>query len=904
MDPLAMAGSFLCVELGKFSVADFVISKAADIGTGKLWREIKKRFCFDKESVEASLYDAVEASVRRYSELNDRDEIAPACEMLYAVWIVDGRLSEEQVKKALGQVNSRYIAKRNVKLWYSMFYEEVAKKEMLYRWFVLQTTRGLGNQKSKNEEVLEQMKEILGQPLRKGGEDQEKRLDYEEQIKAQIQRPILGEPFCLRDIYVSLHGKNRKRNVLQPEKAAIVDTTSYIWKWFQKQDSRLLFLYGEPGSGKSSIVKMTAATIAASGKMDGMVVFIDLHKLAFSDKEPALKVVVSYVEAHSPWFFEKARKETRLLVLDGLDEIKYKVYENASELVRQLDSCDWEFPYKIIVSGRTQIILKSMEDIRCEELEVLPLYLDEDDIYGLESRADDPEELLKEDLRQEYWNTLMQCFGIQQEMPVLNRRFDELSKSPLLLFLMVWTTKYAGIQFSELKNAAELYENIFRYIYTREYNRASQDEIYFKSREYLEYQQMLRDLGACAFRNNSRSISISAIYEYCTKMGREEVCQRWIQKHKEDNPSKLVLFFFLREIHHEMDWNESEIEFIHKTFYEYLAAVAIIEFLYKRIEDTDSNDFLPLMVFLLSKNVLGGEIPSFIGEIIENESLEIDGERITVENFGRCLSDMVTCGFNVDYPFAIGKEAEYGNRVYVQSYSEMMQAAEIYENNMKILLETVTGMEAEESNAVIDLSAAEFQKVKILWWKFDGCLLEEAHLEESYLSGASFQYCNLRGAVVLNAVADRTSFCHADLSDADFSGSQMAAANFTEAIVKNTDFELTGLEGAYFCDTILEGTKFASADLTAANFDNTVLRGADFHGTDLTRADFSNAILENAAWENCIMEGTILYGVKLSRFDLDNPEIIEMLAEADLSGADWTDVTEEQRRMLLREEED
>ena len=29
-----------------------------------------------------------------------------------------------------------------------------------------------------------------------------------------------------------------------------------------------------------------------------------------------------------------------------------------------------------------------------------------------------------------------------------------------------------------------------------------------------------------------------------------------------------------------------------------------------------------------------------------------------------------------------------------------------------------------------------------------------------------------------------------------------------------------------------------------------------------------------------------------------------MLAEADLSGADWTDVTEEQRRMLLREEED
>ena len=63
-----------------------------------------------------SLYDAIEASVCKYSEMNDKDEIAPACELLYATWIVEGKLSEEQVKKALTHVNSRYIAKRNIKL--------------------------------------------------------------------------------------------------------------------------------------------------------------------------------------------------------------------------------------------------------------------------------------------------------------------------------------------------------------------------------------------------------------------------------------------------------------------------------------------------------------------------------------------------------------------------------------------------------------------------------------------------------------------------------------------------------------------------------------------------------------------------------------------------------------------
>ena len=51
------------------------------------------------------------------------------------------------------------------------------------------------------------------------------------------------------------------------------------------------------------------------------------------------------------------------------------------------------------------------------------------------------------------------------------------------------------------------------------------------------------------------------------------------------------------------------------------------------------------------------------------------------------------------------------------------------------------------------------------------------------------------------------------------------------------------------------------------------------------------------------MEGTLLYGVKLSQFDLNNPEIIEMLSEADLSGADWTGVTEGQKQMLLGKED-
>ena len=306
MEPIALVRTFLCVELGTFSVADYVISKTLDIGTGKLWPEIKKRFTRDRETVESLLYDAIETSVRKYSELNDRDHIAQACEMIYATWIVEGSLSQEQVKKALAQVNSRYIAQRNIQLWYSLFYQEIAKNELLYRWFTLHTANGQGTDKSRNDKVLVQMKEILEGPQKASYiKQQEKRTEYERQLREQVLQPVLGERFCLRDIYVSLHGKRGKRNTPQKEKKVIVDITSYIWDWFQRKDDSLLFLYGEPGSGKSSVVKMAAATIAASVEMEGMVTFIDLHRLAFSDKESALKVVEAYIQHNFPWFFDE-----------------------------------------------------------------------------------------------------------------------------------------------------------------------------------------------------------------------------------------------------------------------------------------------------------------------------------------------------------------------------------------------------------------------------------------------------------------------------------------------------------------------------------------------------------------------------------------------------------------------
>lgn len=346
-------GAILCVEIGKFSIANYMINKAADIGTGKLWGEIKKRF--DREiSIEAKLYNAIEASVAEYYDTvrENTECIAPACEKIYGAWIIEGRLSKSQVDETFvsisgtGEFNYLNFG-RNPNKWYDIFYKKIVEDDELYKWFSVRVSQECNNQVGKNQETLKQINKILEEHsyelenikvlLNESSNVQEKirekRIKYEEQMIKRIHCPIFEETCSLRDIYISLMGKCKKRNVLKKESGQIVDTTSYVWEWFQENYLQMLFLYGEPGSGKSSLVKMIAATIASSSEMNGMVVFIDLHRLAFSGTEMPLKIVETYIKEHTPWFFDENNNEKRLLILDGLDEIKYNVYENALNLV-------------------------------------------------------------------------------------------------------------------------------------------------------------------------------------------------------------------------------------------------------------------------------------------------------------------------------------------------------------------------------------------------------------------------------------------------------------------------------------------------------------------------------------------------------------------------------------------
>ena len=421
---------------------------------------------------------------------------------------------------------------------------------------------------------------------------------------------------------------------------------------------------------------------------------------------------------------------------------------------------------------------------------------------------------------------------------------------------------------------------------------------------------MLAHLGGCAYRNNSRSVSANTIYEYCTVMDDKKLCENWIKLHQDNNPSKLVLLFFLRENYKNgnaskgtIDEQNTEIEFMHKTFYEYLAAIEIIRLMYEYTKSDDYDKKLKQVFYMFSKNRVDDVIADFIKEIILNENLMFGDEVITLAKYDSILSEIVSSAYNVNYPVMI-RTGDLSQYIYVRNYQNLKNIVLTYEKSISELIKVTTNfidISGNDNICKLQLENMEWDDVNIALWVLDYCNMSGSHMENAILSGASFKYSDMQDAVLMMVMADRTDFSNATLDGTDFTNAYLAVANFSDVEMKETVFDITNIEGGYFNDSILTDVSFAGADLTAANFDHAVLKRVDFRSADLTRADMTGVTIIDCKWEACIMEDSILADVDISSFNLEDEAIVKMLAQADLSDAIWDNVTEEQERRLFEE---
>jgi len=373
---------------------------------------------------------------------------------------------------------------------------------------------------------------------------------YKSELLSLTKEKFFDDIGSIDEVFIDLNALYKSSNGCKK----ICNIESELISWSLSSTTGMVVVEGEPGSGKSTILKKVAKELISIGKP---VIYINLYKLPFSLRNDCLRTLEEYLKKFA-WYdiLNIDSNEETIYILDGLDEIKYDVWDNAKNLTQQLSLSQLCDKQKVILSGRIKIIDYCAEELdKFDKFTLLPLvYEDIDSDKTI-------------DKREELWFKLQNTFKIKITIGELTSKehLEELSSNPLLLFLLAWTFSNSPESIERINNSVQLYRQILKCIYERKYNRPSND--YAGSlKEYESYFRILSAIGASAWQHNSREISIQQIKKYCFDMGSMREFENWFEDENNLQTSKLFLLFFAHESHKE---NTSSFVFLHKSFYEF-----------------------------------------------------------------------------------------------------------------------------------------------------------------------------------------------------------------------------------------------------------------------------------------------------------------------------------------------
>lgn len=214
-------------EIAGFTVGGYLAEKAADVGTGKIWEELKKKIGDKTDTFEFRLYEVIEETVNDYfGGAIGRDISAAICERFYDVWCREGYLTPERIDRILRQY-SEYAKHDDILEWYRSFQIQVAKDDILYSMFVVNNMQLFQELQKKQVEKLDHILDLLLKCCVK----------CEEQDKTQY-------PVYLSDIATDIDTFYISRSSLENQ----------IWNDIVLS-GRSILLYGIGGIGKTEVAK-------------------------------------------------------------------------------------------------------------------------------------------------------------------------------------------------------------------------------------------------------------------------------------------------------------------------------------------------------------------------------------------------------------------------------------------------------------------------------------------------------------------------------------------------------------------------------------------------------------------------------------------------------------------------
>lgn len=414
--------------------------------------------------------------------------------------------------------------------------------------------------------------------------------------------PTIEEAFIPQSFKTLIYkGSERLEN--KEEWAALPDENDQAEFWaryFNDPDSEenLLLILGEPGIGKSLLTKVLAAQV---GSLEQPIINVPLRKADTEKKVEGLicNQINADGDAAAPFntlkaFTEHLTKQPLTVIFDGYDELQQATGRVYHEFLEDLASFQHECrgnqrPVRIIVTSRANLIDKANIPVNTVVMQLNEFEQDRKEKWiGIWNDAN------RESFKLAGINGFV--------LPENSREIDELSGQPLLLLMLALydadiSGKKNALSSNKSITRTELYDELIRRFIRRELekgNRSGEAEyrtLDSRKQKNMEEKEMKR-LGVAAlgmFMRGKLSITVEELRNDLKLMKAD--LNKIPESEKEmlkDEEAFFGSFYFIHDPRPkesaEERYKNSSFEFLHKTFYEFLAADIVLRTVSTRIK--------------------------------------------------------------------------------------------------------------------------------------------------------------------------------------------------------------------------------------------------------------------------------------------------------------------------------
>lgn len=546
-----------------------------------------------------------------------------------------------------------------------------------------------------------------------------------------------------------------------------------IEKFIKYDKTSTMLITGVPGIGKSTIISW----IANKYKDFDNIIVLRFRDWEHEELEKGLlKSICILLEC------KKRDLERKIVVLDGFDEMKsLDIREN---IVYQFLSDIKDFEnFKCIITSRLSYIkpyyFHVILELRVFDIEKIKIFC----------KKITRHELINEE-------------KIESNLDVLG--------IPVILYMAIMS----NVDISENPTKPELYNRIFAE------EGGIFDKFYCDGIGYDSGTQILRNIKNIKQYLKFLSETAFKMFEKRTLILPSEECQ--IPELEMERKKISILEFPIRYLFENSD---SNIEFIHRSIYEYFVAEKIIGSIKKALEISE-NELASVFGEMFSKEILSSEIIEFLRYKIQENGLCEKFYGIN-KTFQLMLHDGMTYYTKCSLENIIMCE--------VKVFANMLEIIHLWENGLLNFDNTICNY--IKCNTGISLN-------------LDRLNLEGTELRGIFLKEASIRKINLKDADLRGITAERV----VDAKGANLQGANLMGADLIEANLMGADLSYANLMGADLRGAILDEVKLQGANLQRvvlkrASLEKTNLQRANLEGTDLSMIDLRNTDFTEAIFD-------------------------------------------------------